>query len=158
MKRCVHTVFELWPEHYWMRSSSKLKDEEDGKKFGFRLARHHLGYDDDGDAETSCTVKSEALVFQRPEPTGSSQEPAYKAIKQLLKDTSTKGIAGAPYASACIRADSGIDVVKAGLSTVDSSKRNNRAKKIINDLVGNGFLHTGIDSVTDEGWLWLPEE
>mgnify|MGYP002641583600 CR=1 FL=1 len=139
-------------------SSSKLKDEEDGKKFGFRLARHHLGYDDDGDAETSCTVKSEALVFQRPEPTGSSQKPAYKAIKQLLKDTSTKGIAGAPYASACIRADSGIDVVKAGLSTVDSSKRNNRAKKIINDLVGNGFLHTGIDSVTDEGWLWLPEE
>ena len=109
-------------------------------------------------AETSCTVKSEALVFQRPEPTGSSQKPAYKAIKQLLKDTSTKGIAGAPYASACIRADSGIDVVKAGLSTVDSSKRNNRAKKIINDLVGNGFLHTGIDSVTDEGWLWLPEE
>ena len=138
--------------------SSKVKDEKDGTGYGFRLVQHRLGFDADGDPETSCTVEREALAFQRPEPTGSSQKPAYKAIKQLLKDTSTKGIAGAPYASACIRADSGIDVVKAGLSTVDSSKRNNRAKKIINDLVGNGFLHTGIDSVTDEGWLWLPEE
>ena len=135
-----------------------MKDEEDGKKFGFRLARHHLGYDDDGDAETSCTVKSEALVFQRPEPTGSSQEPAYKAIKQLLKDTSTKGMAGAPPASACITVDSAIDAVKAGLSTVEVSKRSNSAKKIVDNLDAKGFLRTGIDSVTDEGWLWLPEE
>ena len=135
-----------------------MKDEEDGKKFGFRLVQHRLGFDADGDPETSCTVEREAVVFQRPEPTGSSQKPAYKAIKQLLKDTSTKGIAGAPYASACIRVDSAIDVVKAGLSTVDASKRSNRAKKIVDDLVAKGFLHTGIDSVTDEGWLWLPEE
>ena len=141
-----------------MRSSSKLKDEEDGKKFGFRLARHHLGYDDDGDAETSCTVKSEALVFQRPEPTGSSQKPAYKAIKQLLKDTSTKGMAGAPLASACITVDSAIDEVKAGLSTVQASKRTYQARDTIKNMIAKGFLRTGIDSVTDEGWLWLPEE
>ena len=120
--------------------------------------QHRLGFDADGDPETSCTVEREALVFQRPEPTGSSQKPAYKAIKQLLKDTSTKGMAGAPLASACITVDSAIDEVKAGLSTVEVSKRSNRAKKIVDDLVAKGFLHTGIDPVTDEGWLWLPEE
>lgn len=138
--------------------SSKVKDEKDGTGYGFRLVQHRLGFDADGDPETSCTVEREALAFQRPEPTGSSQKPAYKAIKQLLKDTSTKGIAGASYASGCIRVDSAIDAVKAGLSTVDAGKRSNRAKKIVDDLVAKGFLRTGIDSVTDEGWLWLPEE
>jgi hypothetical protein len=44
------------------------------------------------------------------------------------------------------------------LSTVEVSKRSNRAKKIVEDFVAKGFLHTGIDPVTDEGWLWLPEE
>ena len=138
--------------------SSKVKDEKDGTGYGFRLVQHRLGFDADGDPETSCTVEREALVFQRPEPTGSSQKPAYKAIKQLLKDTSTKGMAGAPLASACITVDSAIDEVKAGLSTVEVSKRSNRAKKIVDNLVAKGFLRTGIDSVTDEGWLWLPEE
>ena len=109
--------------------SSKVKDEKDGTGYGFRLVQHRLGFDADGDPETSCTVEREVVVFQRPEPTGSSQKPAYKAIKQLLKDTSTKGMAGAPYASACITVDSAIDAVKAGLSTVDASKRSNQRKE-----------------------------
>ena len=58
----------------------------------------------------------------------------------------------------CITVDSAIDAVKAGLSTVDAGKRSNSAKKIVDNLVAKGFLRTGIDSVTDEGWLWLPEE
>ena len=138
--------------------SSKVKDEKDGTGYGFRLVQHRLGFDTDGDPETSCTVERETLVFQRPEPTGSSQKPAYKAIKQLLKDTSTKGMAGAPLASACLTVDSAIDEVKAGLSTVQASKRTHQARDTIKNMIAKGFLHTGIDPVTDEGWLWLPEE
>ena len=46
--------------------SSKLKDEKDGTGYGFRLVQHQLGFDADGDPETSCTVEREVFVHQNP--------------------------------------------------------------------------------------------
>ena len=141
---------------HWV--SSKLKDERDGQTHGFRLVPHRLGVDEDGDVETSCTVAPEERVFQRPEPTGSSQKPAYAAVKALCKSSQDRGMAGSSLYASCVKVEDAVTAIKTSLSTVEPNKRSNRAKKIISDLVAKGFLRTGVDARTDEGWIWLPED
>ena len=45
---------------------------------------------------------------------------------------------------------------KDALFTVDKSKRSNRAKKIIEDLVNQEFIIAGLDE-DENSWLWLPD-
>lgn len=138
--------------------SSKLKDEKEGTGYGFRLAQHQLGFDADGDPETSCTVEREVFVHQKPAPRGTAKKPAYLAIKTLISKSNVTGKAGAPITAQCIKVDDAVTVVSKGLVTIPQNKRSNRARTLINALSADNFLNCGIETATDEGWIWLPDE
>ena len=144
------------PPNQW--TSSKLRDDKDELGFGFRLVQHQVGIDSDGDPETSCSVEPEVLVLQKPGPQGSSQKPAYRAIKKLITGSTDTGIAGAPFSANCIEVESTVEIVASDLVTVQSNKRSNRARNIINNLIAGGYLRSGIEQTTDEGWIWLPDD
>lgn len=51
---------------YWRMSKSK--ESEDGKRRGFRLKPIGLGYDEDGEPETSCVVEPDNTPVQEEKP------------------------------------------------------------------------------------------
>jgi archaellum biogenesis ATPase FlaH len=123
----------------------KSKDGEDGKSFGFRLEVHELGIDSDGDQITSCTVERDhSLIFAKPEPSGSQQKLAFKAVKQALANSSNQKLT----AEDCVTA------IANTLTAIQSNKRNNRARQILSTLTANGFLSSTL--IDDVGWVWLP--
>jgi archaellum biogenesis ATPase FlaH len=123
----------------------KSKDGEDGKSFGFRLEVHELGIDSDGDQITSCTVERDhSLIFAKPEPSGSQQKLALKAVKQALANSSNQKLT----AEDCVTA------IANTLTAIQSNKRNNRARQILSTLTANGFLSSTL--IDDVGWVWLP--
>lgn len=123
----------------------KSKDGEDGKSFGFRLVVHELGIDSDGDQITSCTVEHDhSLIFVKPEPSGSQQKLALKAVKQALTNSSNQKLT----AEDCVTA------IANTLTAIQSNKRNNRARQILSTLTANGFLSSTL--IDDVGWVWLP--
>ena len=124
----------------------KSKDGEDGKSFGFRLEVHVLGIDSDGDQITSCTVERDhSLIFSKLEPSGSQQKLALKAVKQALANSSNQKLT----AEDCVIA------IANTLTTIQSNKRNHRARQILGTLTANGFLSSTL--IDDVGWVWLPQ-
>lgn len=138
--------------------SSKLKDEKDGTGYGFRLAQHQLGFDADGDPETSCTVERVTFVDQKTMPRGSSKKPAYHTIKTLISKSNITGKAGAPFSAPCIKIDDALTDLKNGLATTEPKRRMTKAKALVDSLTADNFFVSGIDSETGEGWIWLPDE
>jgi hypothetical protein len=123
----------------------KSKDGEDGKSFGFRLEVQQLGIDNDGDAITSCTVERDhSAIFAKPEPSGSQQKVALKAIKLELSKIAFNRMA----------VEAAITVIASTLITTPSNKRTNRARQILGSLTNGGYLSSEL--VKDEGWVWLP--
>ena len=122
----------------------KSKDGEDGKSFGFRLEVQRLGIDSDGDPITSCTVERDhSAIFMKLEPSGKAQKAALKVIKQALSNITNKKMA----------VDDAISEIAKTLTTIQSNRRNNRARKLLEDLTTGGHLSSGL--VDDEGWIWL---
>ena len=123
----------------------KSKDGEDGKSFGFRLEVHVLGIDSDGDQITSCTVERDhSLIFAKPEPSGSQQKVALKAVKQELANSSNQKL----------KAEDCVAAIANTLTAIQSNKRNHRARQILGTLAANSFLSSEI--IDDVGWVWLP--
>ncbi len=123
----------------------KSKDGEDGKSFGFRLEVQDLGIDSDGDPITSCTVeRDQASIFAKPEPSGSQQKVALKAVKQELANSPNQKLT----TEDCVKA------IANTLTTIQSNKRNNRGRQILGTLIANGFLSSEL--IDDVGWVWLP--
>lgn len=123
----------------------KSKDGEDGKSFGFRLEVQELGTDSDGDLITSCTVERDhSAIFSIPEPSGKAQKAALKVIKQELTITTSKRMP----------VDAAISEIAQTLTTIQSNRRCNRARKLLEDLTTGGHLSSGL--VDNEGWIWLP--
>jgi len=123
----------------------KSKDGEDGKSFGFRLEVQRLGADGDGDPITSCTVERDhSAIFSKPEPSGSKQKVALKAIKKTLVNSATKRMT----------VEAAVSEIANSLITTPSNKRNNSARQLLGSLIDGGFLSSGL--VDDEGWIWLP--
>jgi len=122
----------------------KSKDGEDGKSFGFRLEKHILGIDSDGDDITSCTIdRDHTILFSKPEPSGSKQKVAFKAIKQALSNTIIKKIT----------VEAAVSEIVNSFPAVVSNKRNNNARQILGSLIAGGYLSSEL--VNDEGWIWL---
>ena len=138
--------------------SSKLKDEKDGDSYGFRLLGHYLGFDEDGDAITSCTVESEITVQEKRLPKGKLNRPAYYTIKALISESTIRGVGTVPCEYRCIRVDDAIAVVREQLVTTQSNRRTTKAKGILDSLIAEGFFKSGLDPTNDEGWIWAPEE
>lgn len=123
----------------------KSKDGEDGKSFGFRLEAQRLGVDSDGDPITSCTIERDhSAIFSKPEPSGKAQKAALKVIKQALSISTSKRMT----------VDATISKIAQTLTTIQSNRRRNRARKLLEDLTTGGHLSSEL--VDDEGWIWLP--
>lgn len=132
----------------------KNKDGPDGQSFSFKLESVHLGIDTDGEPITSCVVERNTNhIFQKAEPTGKDQKPAFKLIKQALSSSANLNKCNSGAQTQCIKVEDAISIVAGSLSTVAKNKRNNRARSIVASLTQGGFLNTSIES--DEGWLWL---
>ena len=122
----------------------KSKDGEDGKSFGFRLEVQRLGIDGDGDPITSCTVERDhSAIFTKLEPSGKAQKAALKVIKQALSNVTNKKMT----------VEAAVSEIAKTLTTIESNRRNNRARKLLGDLTTGGHLSSGL--VGDEGWIWL---
>ena len=123
----------------------KVKDGEDGQSHPFRLVAHTLGVDSDGDPITSCTVERDhSAIFAKPEPSGKAQKAALKVIKQALSNITNKKMT----------VEAAVSEIAKTLTTIESNRRNNRARKLLGDLTTGGHLSSGL--VDDEGWIWLP--
>lgn len=132
----------------------KAKDGEDDKTANFRLKRHVLGQDVDGEDIVSCSVEPDLAAILTPKvPSGSQQKVALRSIRSAIANSVTTGVAVAGANNACIRVNDGITAVAAVLTTTSKNKRNSRAKTLIDGLIKDGYLGTGLDPSGD-GWLW----
>jgi len=132
----------------------KAKDGEDDKTANFRLKRHVLGQDADGDDIVSCSVEPDLAAVLTPKvPSGGQQKMALRSIKAAIASSAITGVAGAGANDACSRVDDAVATVAAGLTTTPKNKRNSRARTLINGLIKDAYLGTGLDSSGD-GWLW----
>ncbi len=135
-------------------SVAKSKDAEDGAVVPFRLTRHVLGQDADGEEITSCTVEPDTPhIFTPREPSGSTQKVALKAVRQALMTATHFGIAGCGTGTPCMTVEDAKTAIAAVLTTTKRNKRMNQAKTQIDALIARGFLGTDIDE-QGEGWIW----
>ena len=135
-------------------SVAKAKDGEDGLSYPFRLKRHLLGVDSDGDEISSCTVERDSSgVFSQPKPKGHAQRSALKAIKNAISTTTDFGRGGCSPATRCLKDDDAVSSIVATLGHVLPNKRNNRARALLDDLVKGGYLGSGLEG--DDGWVWV---
>lgn len=133
---------------------AKSKDGEDGQVLPFRLKHHVLGQDADGDDITSCSVEPDcAGLFVPRQPQGDRQRRALQHLKPAISNSGLQGKGGCDAGTSCLGIDQAIEAVASALSTTQKNKRRNVAKGLINDLIKNGFLGSGIDD-SDDGWLW----
>ena len=133
---------------------AKTKDGEDGKTANFKLKRHVLGQDTDGEDITSCSIEPDhSAIFVKKEPSGERQKKALKAIQRALAASKDFGIASSGSNTPCITVDEATTKVAHELTTEEKSKRRSRAKALIDGLIKGGYLGTGIDASYD-GWVW----
>lgn len=138
-------------------SVAKAKDGEDGLSYPFRLKRHVLGVDLDGDEISSCTVERDSgNVFSLPKPQGLNQQAALIAIKSAINAAKDIGRGGCPQATRCIQADAAVLHIVTTLGHTEKNKRKNRARTLLNDLVKGGYLGSGLEG--DDGWVWLIDQ
>jgi len=115
-----------------------------------------LGVDEDGDEISSCTVEPDiSAAFRKPEPTGKQQKAALELLRNIIKSSSNRGVAGCPSGSGCVTVHEAVSGVASILTTTEKNKRNNRAKQIIDGLIAGGFLDSGLDG--GEGVVWNPQ-
>jgi RecA/RadA recombinase len=137
-------------------SVAKSKDGEDGKRTAFKLIRHVLGQDSDGEEISSCSVQSDSsTIFAKPEPQGKQQKVALKAIRAAMAAPEcATGMAGCPAGNKCMRVDDAISVVTGVLTGTPSNKRTNEARRIVKALILSAHLMSGLDA-TQDAWCWL---
>jgi hypothetical protein len=137
-------------------SVAKSKDADDGGVVHFRLKHHVLGQDVDGEDITSCTVEADnaqALIMR--EPSGAKQKLALAAIRRALASATNAGKCASGAGTPCLSVTEAIAAVAAELTTEQPNKRKNRAKGLIDVLLGGGFVCSGVDAQGD-GWIWKP--
>jgi len=136
----------------------KCKDGDDKELQGFRLKGQFIGKDDENEDVTSCSVETcQFKEDKKEEPTGSQQKSFHKVFKSLVNDSHITGKGGASFDVSCVSFDLAVNEGKDALVTVQKSKRSNRAKKIIEDLVNQEFIVAGLDE-DENSWLWLPDD
>lgn len=133
-------------------SASKVKDGRDGGSKAFKLHEIPLGKDSDGDLVGSCAIGlSEDVTLPEAQPRGQDQRAAFKLIRAVLATSVDLDRAGGT--GPCMRVDQAIEVVADSLVTLEKKRRRNRARTLVQSLLGGGHLQTGINS-DDESWLW----
>lgn len=133
---------------------AKAKDGEDGIAYPFKLKRHVLGFDSDGEEISSCTIERDyGQLFNKHEPTGRNQITALRMLKQAISSSTTTSKAGCGENTHCINLNDAVTAVSSALITVAANKRNNQARTLITGLVTSGHLQSGLEG--DEVWIWI---
>ncbi len=132
---------------------AKAKDGDDGRQEPFRLVRHVLGVDADGDEISSCAVaRGHGSAFVRPLPSGKSQRAALSAITAGLAVAAPEPpTPGLPDKRLSVTA--AVTAVAGALLSTASSKRSYRARQLVDGLLRSKHLSTGTDPQGGE-WLW----
>lgn len=132
---------------------AKAKDGRDGDAYPFKLEEICLGYDDDGDAITSCVVMAEEspadAVKRAKMPSGDNQRIVYRVISELLKQSENYGQGGAPVMRPCVTLEAVIDSACDRLAC-DEKRRPERTRQAITGMVASSVI------VLREDWIWLP--
>jgi len=122
----------------------------------FKLHILNLGTDSDGDAITSCAVGPDtAAVFAPKEPSGARQKAVLKTIRRELSLSGHLGMGGCGPETKCIMVEDAIETVATSLTTTEQKRRRNRLREVVENLIGGGFLKSGLDK-DQVSWLWLP--
>ena len=132
---------------------AKAKDGEDGKEHPFELRTVKLGTDDEGEPVTSCIVAptEAAPHIERPKvPKGGNQRIVYDALREMLRNSTEKGMAGAPTHVQCIRIDAAIDGASKKLLEIEEKRKRDRTKRAIEQMVSKKIL------ACSDGWIWIP--
>jgi hypothetical protein len=121
---------------------AKSKDGESGTEFNFSLNPVHLGIDADNEPISSCTIGIglAGIITQRP-PVGKHQKPAFGAIKKAV---SASGIDRISIEDATL-------AVSGTLTAIQTNRRNNRARALIQGLLNSGHLMA--DIVNGDDWI-----
>jgi ABC-type polar amino acid transport system ATPase subunit len=127
-------------QRYW--KIAKSKDSESGTEFNFSLNPVYLGIDADNEPISSCTIGIglAGIITQRP-PVGKHQKPAFGAIKKAISASSIDRISVEDATSA----------VSGTLTAIQSNRRNNRARALIQGLLNSAHLRA--DTVNGEDWI-----
>ena len=136
---------------------AKAKDGEDGKRTPFKLVRHVLGVDADGDEISSCSVEPDnSAIFVRAPPQGKQQRLALKVIQAAISSPqyTTTGIAGCPSGTKCIKFEDAVFVVAGALPATAPNKRRNSARRLLQSLTDSSHLISSMDAA-QEAWCWL---
>lgn len=134
---------------------AKAKDGADGGAYPFKLQVVPLGFDDDGDAVTSCVIAADTTAgdIRRVKlPQGGNQKLILDAIRKLLQGAGPFSTSGAPACVPSGRPSLELEAVLPTLAqclTVSPDKRTSRTRDAITGLVSRGVLGFG------SGWLWL---
>lgn len=130
----------------------KNKDGEDGAVHGFRLQTVELGADDEGEPIRSCVVRpddeSEPAAPRPKVPQGRNQKIIFDALGPLFRESTRRGMAGAPQVRPCLDLENAIVKTRDRL-TCEADRRTERARQAITGLVSGGILSH------NEGWIWI---
>lgn len=139
---------------YW--SIAKAKDGEDGQQVAFRLKRHLLGRDMDGDEITSCSVEPDLTsIFVKAEPKGAKQRQALKTIRNALSGSqASSGVECCPPDSAAMKVELAVATVANTLTTTKSNQRNYEARRLVQALIASEHLMSALDGA-QEAWCWI---
>ena len=126
-------------------SVAKSKDGEDGKEVKFRLQRHVLGQDSDGEDITSCSVTPDnSALFVTRQPNGKVQQAALARIKLEINASRFKGKCTSGRDTKCLRVEEAITAVANTLTTTASNKRRNRANQLVTALIAGNYLSSAL--------------
>ena len=130
---------------------AKSKDDATGDAYPFNLEIVTVGFDDEGEAITSCVAvpneSMEASKQAKRPMLRSNQKIANEALGDALRKSPHFAKEGAPIGRPCIQYIDAVTIVAERMPT-DSKHKSTRAKAAITGLVERGYL------IFKGGWLW----
>jgi len=134
-------------------TNAKAKEGCELPPMYFRFREIELGTDDEGDRITSLVMEPTDQPTQKPrevaKPAGANQRIVWDVVGELLRQSTTYGMAGAPAIRPCVTVGAAIEGCR-GRLVVDEKHRKERTMTTINGLVGRKCL------VLQDDWLWCP--
>lgn len=157
LRAATDTEIELEVEEGGLRiaKTTKQRDMEPKPPFGFTLAVHDLGSDEDGDTVTTCTilpVDEETMKDAKAKkPTGTNQKIVLQAFQQLRSDgIGMSNPAGTGWPEVGTRWCISEEVLKKHAigKLSDKSNPDSAYSGAVKSLIQNGFMER------NEGFLW----
>ncbi|ANP47770.1 AAA family ATPase [Candidatus Viadribacter manganicus] len=141
---------------------AKQKDDEDGRRWGFRLKSAMIGSDTEGDPITSCVVEyvDAPQAKRRDSKQAASEAIALEALRAVLSTDGRKAPAGVPAAAGAYVAPLLMvrdRAYKLGLSQEGetTAAKRTRWNRALENLSARKIVRVWRNDTDGEGWLWL---